>query len=226
MIAVCHRRPMSTRERRLDRGIRLARQIRLAVGTELRESRIAAGVSQAVLAAATGLSKSQISRIERGLLVTVSIEQLSRMASVLGLDLSVRLFAGAGPLRDEAQLRLLGRFRKGLHPSFRVRSEVPTRIAGDQRAWDLVLDGPTLPFGVEGEMRLRDCQAVQRRILLKARDSSVERVILVVADTRANRAAVREAGMSLSEMFPVPARVALRSLAEGRDPGGWALILL
>ena len=187
---------------------------------------MAAGLSQGVLARATRMSKSQISRIERGLLAPVSIEQISRLASVVGLDLTVRLFVGAGPLRDQAQLRLLARFRERLHPSFRVRSEVPIPIAGDRRAWDLVLDGPTPPFGLEAESRLRDCQALQRRVALKARDSGIERVILLVADTRANRAAVREAEASLREMFPVPARVALRALAEERDPGGSALILL
>ena len=42
----------------------------------------------------------------------------------------------------------------------------------------------------------------------KARDSGLGVVILVVADTRANRAAIRAAEVTLREMFPVPARVA------------------
>ncbi len=62
--------------------------------------------------------------------------------------------------------------------------------------------------------------------MLKARDSSIEVVILLVAETRANRAAIRAAGAALAEMFPVPARVALRELRAGRVPDGSSLILL
>ena len=54
----------------------------------------------------------------------------------------------------------------------------------------------------------------------------IEVMILVVADTHANRAAVRAAAESLAEMFPMPARVALRELRAGRVPEGSALILL
>src|SRR6476646_9270512 len=114
--------------------------------------------------------------------------------------------------------RWRGAVPRASHQSFKVLSEVPMPIVGDQRAWDLMLPGPTQSVGVEGETHLRDCQAIQRRILLKARDSSVERVILCLADTRANRAAVREAGVSLREMFPVPPRVAARTLARGARP--------
>lgn len=198
----------------------------MAIGDELRHARLSAGLSQAAVGAASGLSTTQISRIERGKLPSASIDQLARLASVLGLDLSVKVYPSGQPLRDRAHLELIARFRARLGPMLRVRTEVPVPIAGDPRAWDIVVDGGPVPIGSEAETRLRDCQALERRIALKARDSGIERVILLVSATRANRAALREAEASLREMFPVPARVALQALSEGRDPGGSAIIML
>ncbi len=167
-----------------------------------------------------------MSRIERGVLATVSLEQLCRIASVLGLDLSLKLYPGGAPLRDQGQTHLIDRFRPYVGKPLALRSEVPVPIAGDQRAWDLHVIGAPKLVGVEAETRIVDSQALQRRIALKARDSGIEQVILLVSDTRANRAAIRAAEASFREMFPVPARDALRALREGRDPGGWSLILL
>ena len=217
---------MPSRERRVDRGIRIARQILVGIGIEFRNARLAGGLSQEFVGTAAGISKSQVSRIERALSPAVSIQTLSKIASVLGLDLSVRTFSASGPLRDQAQLELIARFRGRLHTSFRVRSEVPMRLPGDPRAWDLILDGRGKPTGVEAETRLRDCQSIQRRINGKLRDSEPDQAILLLADTRSNRIALRDADRSLREMFPVPARAALRALGEGNDPGGSAIILL
>jgi hypothetical protein len=151
---------------------------------------------------------------------------VARLASILGLDLSVKFYPAGQPLRDQAHLELIARFRARLGPGLVVRTEVPVPIAGDARAWDVVVDGAPKLIGTEAETRLRDCQALERRIALKARDSGIDRVILLVSGTRANRAALRVAQASLHAMFPIPARVALRALAEGRDPGGSAIIML
>ena len=193
---------------------------------ELRQTRLSAGLSQATVAEASGLSPTQISRIERLHLPSASFDQVARLASVLGLDLSVRFYPAGQPLRDQAHLELIARLRARLGPGLVVRTEVPVPIAGDPRAWDAVVDGAPKPIGTEAETRLRDWQALERRIALKARDSGIDRVILLVSATRANRAALRVAQASLHAMFPIPARVALRALAEGHDPGGSAIIVL
>jgi transcriptional regulator with XRE-family HTH domain len=217
---------MPTRERRLDRGIRISQRVLALIGNELRDARLSAGLSQAAVAAASGLSTTQISRIERARLPSASLDQVARLASILGLDLSVKFYPAGQPLRDQAHLELIARFRARLGPGLVVRTEVPVPIAGDPRAWDAVVDGGPKPIGTEAETRLRDWQALERRIALKARDSGIDRVILLVSATRANRAALRAAQASVHEMFPIPARVALRALAEGRDPGGSAIIML
>jgi hypothetical protein len=51
-------------------------------------------------------------------------------------------------------------------------------------------------------------------------------MILLLADTRHNRAFLRAAGDSLVADFPVPGSIALERLAAGRDPGGSSIILL
>ncbi|HYN49088.1 MAG TPA: hypothetical protein VER83_09495, partial [Candidatus Nanopelagicales bacterium] len=60
----------------------------------------------------------------------------------------------------------------------------------------------------------------------KRRDSAVDRVILIVADTRTNWAALRAAGDLLATSYPVSATDALAALAAGSDPGGDAIIMV
>jgi len=195
-------------------------------GSELRTARVAAGLSLQHIGRAVGLSHSQVGRIERAAHPSVSVIQLARLASVVGLDLSVRTYPNGSPLRDKAHIALLQRFRKRVSAELSVRSEVPLNLPGDLRAWDLLIVGAGEPIGVEAETRLTDIQALERRIALKARDDGMGRVLLVVSASRGNRLAVRESLVVLRASFPVSGRVALAALAAGRDPGGSALILI
>ena len=99
-------------------------------------------------------------------------------------------------------------------------------IEGDLRAWAAALLQTGVRIGVDAETRLRDVQAVDRRIMLKLRDSGFDRAILLVAATRSNRLAVSDAAPIVLPNYPVPARSALRALAAGEDPGGNCLIML
>jgi hypothetical protein len=58
------------------------------------------------------------------------------------------------------------------------------------------------------------------------RDADESHVLLVVADTPANRSAVAAAASVLSGMFPVSARRALEALGTGRFPGESSLIFV
>ncbi len=217
---------MASKERPVDRGSRCSRRILINSGTEIRNARVASGLSLEEVGRAVKLSYSQVGRIERAEHPSVSIVQLARIGSVVGLDLNVRFYANGSPLRDAVHLALLERFRAHLSPELTFRTEVPLPGPGEQRAWDGMVFGVGDPAGVEAETRLSDVQALERRIALKVRDGGVSRVILIVAATRGNRLAIREAAPSLEIAFPVPGRVALRALAEGRDPGGSAIVLL
>lgn len=148
------------------------------------------------------------------------------MLGAVGLELSARAYPVTGGIRDTAQLVLLDRLRSRVSGRFRWRSEVPMAIDGDLRAWDAALMAPGLTIGIDAETRLRDIQAVDRRVMLKLRDSGFDRAIILVAATRSNRLTMREFGASLQANYPIASASALRSLAAGEDPGGNSIVML
>lgn len=172
-----------------------------------------------------GISHTEVRRIESGDAPHVSIAVLARIASVLGGELSLRVFAIASAVRDAGHTALLARFRSRLHDSLGWRTEVPMPIAMDLRSADAVVDGGSFGAIVEAETRLDDVQAVERRVRGKQRDLGCGRAILLLADTRHNRAVIR-AVPELAERFPVGTRACLRALARGEDPGGDCLVVL
>jgi transcriptional regulator with XRE-family HTH domain len=216
---------MVTRERAIDRGRRAARLQGSALGDELRAARLAAGVSQGVVAHAAGTSRAEISRIERGRAPHAPLARLTIVAAILGLDISVRTYPAGMPIRDKAQVALLGRLRRMLPANVIWRTEVPIPIARDPRAWDASISGSGWTVYLDAETRLRDAQALQRRTALKQRDTDTRRVVLLVADTRTNRTILTGlAGPLLSGALP--SRRILEDLVAGRDPGGGGVILL
>jgi transcriptional regulator with XRE-family HTH domain len=192
---------MVTRERRLDRGRRQARRRLTVIGDELREARLAAGLTQRFVASAVGVSHMEISRIERALAPRVPFETLATVGAVLGLDLSLRAYPDGDPVRDAAQLALLARLRAILPATLTWRTEGPLAVPGDARAWDAVVSGIGWRAAIDAESRLRDVQALTRRLALKARDDEVDVVVLLVANTRHNRQALRLAGPDLAPQF-------------------------
>lgn len=206
--------------------MRLGRATLARIGQELRDARLDRSLSVDLVAAALNISNAEVSRIERALSPKVPFVTLSRMAAVVGLDLSTRLYPGGTPLRDAAQVALLSDFRATLHRSLRWATEVPLPITGDQRAWDATASGMKWCFGVEAETLPRDAQALVRRLQLKQRDGRLDGVLLVVRDSRRTREFLREAADELAGAFPVPGRRASELLGAGLEPGGSAVILV
>ena len=97
---------------------------------------------------------------------------------------------------------------------------------GDSRAWDGLVVAPSWSEPVEAETRPTDLQALQRRLALKLRDSGFDHVLLVLLDSRHNRALVREFRSELADAFPIPGSRALELLAAGVQPGGSSVLLL
>lgn len=217
---------MATKERAADRGTRRAVRALASIGSEIKLARLAAGLSLREVGRAVGLSYSQVGRIERADHPNVSVMHLTRICSVVGLDLSIRAFPGAPPIRDAAHVALLKRFGERLHQDLSLRTEVPLRVDGDQRAWDAVLSLGQDRVAVEAETRIIDFQALARRIALKQRDDSMDRVILLIAATRANREAVRAAEPFIGATFVVDVRRTLVGLGEGRLPSRPCLVFL
>ena len=112
----------------------------------------------------------------------------------------------------------MARLKALLPTHFRMASEVPIPVVGDQRAVDAVLVEPALSVGFELESRLLDAQAVVRRVMLKKRDARLACMVLVLPDTPANRAAVAVAQPTLGATFLLNHRNVLSALREGATP--------
>jgi transcriptional regulator with XRE-family HTH domain len=216
---------MGTSERAVHRGLRIGREAARSIGIQVRVARIAAGLSQRELGRMVRRSHTAIGRIERGTTPTIDLRLIAIIGAVLGLDLAVRLYPAGGPVRDRAHLGLLERLRKRLSAALRWRTEQPVPIAGDLRAADATVIGQTFDAMVEAETRLSDLQALERRVRTKARDLGVMRVILLVADTRTNRA-ILAAHPEFTAAYPISTRACLRALSRGEDPGGDAIVIL
>jgi transcriptional regulator with XRE-family HTH domain len=213
-------------ERRADRGRRQARRRLATIGDELREARLSAGLSQRQLGASAGLSHTEIGRIEHATSPHVPFETLAVIGAILGLDVPLRAYPDGEPVRDAAQLALLGRLRELLPDSLTWQTEVPLQIPGDRRAWDAVIGGRGWRVPVDAETRLRDVQACSRKVALKRRDDRSDIVILLVADTRHNRRVLRLARADLAAEFPIRGSAALASLVRGETPPGSGIVLL
>jgi transcriptional regulator with XRE-family HTH domain len=204
---------------------RLAQQIRLNVANELREARIAAGLSQDRIARASGASRSYISHVETGRVTTLKLDQLARHATAVGLRPSLKFYPIGGGLRDAGQVRYIAKFVERVGKSWRVGLDVPIPVAGDLRAIDVVLDGVCV-IAVEVVSRLRDIQAILRASQLKQRDFGATRLIIVVSGSHANRRALADARQALLATFDLDTQRVLAALASGKDPGRDAIVVL
>ena len=198
----------------------------LEIGREVRIARIAAGMRLVDVARQARTSASQLSRIERGRLPSVSYRLLAKSGAVVGLKLSVKAYPGRRRLLDRPQLDLLNRLRARAHPSWRWETEVPMPIPGDLRAADARASRPGCVLVAELWSRLSDFQAQSRAALLKQRDLGADRLLLVLWGTTANRNALREGGDALCASFPLGTRQVLAALAAGRDPGANGIVVL
>ena len=216
---------MRTYERATDRAARRGRRFLVQVGEELRRLRRRAGLSQSALGSLVGISQSQVSRIEGGRLAVLSIFFAARLLAAVGGELSIRVFAAAIPLHDAGQLKLRDRLRPHLHQSLRLRMEVPLGIPGDPRALDAVATGPGVEVAFELVSRIEDGQALERMLNGKLRDGAPKCLVLVLAGTAHNRAAVRSL-VDLRAAFPASGRSILAALRAGHQPAANGIVFL
>ena len=216
---------MPVRERAVDEGTRKGRQLNLMIGAEVRTGRLMAGVSQDALGAAANLSGSEVCRIERGEAPWLAVVQASRLlrasAWIYGPRpiLRGRRFAMPGTSGFSLTSKLVCR------PPSNVFAEWPIPGDRDRRALDILLRGLPRRTGVEGETNLHDIQALERDINGKRRDAEIERMILLVRDSKRNRDILREAD-ALRRSFPHDTRAMMAALCRGRDPGADGIVVL
>ena len=199
------------------RGLRALVQI----ADEFRERRLSLALTQQQVAEAIGISRSVYSRIEGGQCHSLGVIRASQVGRVLGLDVVVRAYPGPPPLRDAGQFKRLDRVLSMVSQPLSSAREVPLPWRPDgppeQRAWDAMISGLGKRTGVEMEMRLRDAQALERRIRLKMRDDPVDAVLLLVADTRSNRQVLR-AGSPLLGLPRLTLSALTKILRAGQHP--------
>ena len=213
------------RESAAERGARRGRQLRSRTSRELDDAGRAAGLSLREVARRLRVSPDTVARALRGESGALRIDLTAEIAAVLGLQLSVGLHPDGEPVRDRGHLALLGRLHGRLPPGLQWRTEVPVPLTGDRRSADAVITGVGFEILVEAETHLDDIQALERAIAAKARDMGLKRAMLLVADTRHNRAVINDTE-ELERRFPIGTRRCLAALAQRRDPGGDALAIL
>ena len=218
---------MSVREGPVQLGNNDARETAIAVGKELRATRIGLGLSQRSVATAAGTSRGRVGRIERGELRRPPLDVACRMARALGQNVSVKLVPAGSPVRDAGQLALFDRFTPVVAPPLRVRREVVLPGQGELRAWDAAIAADDGVAFLDAEARLGDVQALDRRLELKLRDDPRGTIlILLVARTRHNREVLRLHREALRPLLPLDGAPILRALRAGRLPPASGLLVI
>jgi len=198
------------------------------LASEFRQARLALGQSQAHVATTARMSRGRYAQIERGRAANLTLVELDRVAVVLGLSPSIRVFPSGAPVRDVASATRLQTFTKQVRRPLTYRVEVaPPRFDDrpEYRAWDAVLFGHRERTACELEMRLRDVQAVRRRIELKRRDDPTEHFLLLIADTRTNRRVLAEFETLFRDLPRLRPSTVWSALEAGRHPRTGILLI-
>jgi hypothetical protein len=80
--------------------------------------------------------------------------------------------------------------------------------------------------GVEAETRVRDVQALTRRVRERERDGGADHVLLVLSDTAHNRRLAAQVREALGERFATSPAAVLAALRAGRPVPGSAVIVM
>jgi len=226
------------RPRRPSRTVRAAdhdREMLLALGRSVRESRLQAIQTQRELAAAAGVSESALRRVERGASANISVDTLQRIGYALDRPVTVQLTKGAVEPIDAGHLamqelvvRLVS--RAGYQP----RVELPSVRHGTWRSSDVAAIRPVdrALVGVECWNTIGDLGAAFRGSDRKRNDleefaaatwgPGEHRVGIcwVVRATRANRALVEKYPMLIASRFPGSSSAWVEALTKGAAPPG------
>ena len=218
---------MATRQTRFERGRQRGRAVAARLISELVATRHTLNLSQRALGRELRRSQTAVARLEHLTRIDrVSFVDVAEIASILGLELGAALHALGDPLRDRGHQALIRRFRALLAATIKVVAEVPLPNAGDRRSWDLLLRSVGQLVGVEAETRVRDIQALVRRIRERELDGGVDQIVLVLAESAFNRRLLPELLEALGPRFATPPRNLLRSLRAGQPLPGSGVVLI
>lgn len=196
-----------------------------------------AGLSQRRLAEAAGIDHGFLSQVERGLREP-SLAVLVAISTALGGELRVRIYPGTGPrIRDAIQARMVEAILRDLHPRWTCYLEVPVYRPA-RGVIDLVIHDPIATVAgateVHSELRRLEQQirwshekadAMPSASIWRAFDPvpAVDR-LLIVRNTRVNRAVVERFATTLATDYPAPAADAYLALTSDAPWPGSAIL--
>jgi len=188
----------------------------------LRLARATLGMTLQQVADRAGVSWSTAWRAQAGD-PTIGVGTLCAVTEAVGLDLVLSAYPGRQPsLRDSGQLTIVEHVQAQAHGSWQPSVELGVGDHG--RAIDLVLFGAAEILACEVERMATDFQAQFRRGDLKRRELAEVhrrpiRLVMVIEDTRRNRAALGAHAAAIATRLPAGPREVLRALRSGHALG-------
>jgi transcriptional regulator with XRE-family HTH domain len=208
----------------INDGDRQLRRTCMRFGEELRALRIRAGISQAALARAIGVSRSVICRMEQGA-TDVSAQIRARAVSALGGDFRIALYPGGAPLiHDAAHARIVEAMLRMHDRSWHVTLESPVPGPG-RRSTDIRLDRGNETVLIEVETRIHALEGIiregaEKRAAVAGAVSALGsiHVVLVLPSTRHHRALVKAHPGIVAAAFPADQASLAQALASPDVP--------
>ncbi|MBF8290086.1 MAG: cro/C1-type protein [Chloroflexi bacterium] len=202
------------------------RDLQRALGMQIRQLRLDAGVTQTALGRVSGVDRSHLSRIEAGVAIP-SLEALIALGAALGSDLSVRLYPGSGPrIHDRFQAPMVEALIRLLDRSFIVQPEVA--ISGPVRGViDLVVRDPerSLVIACEAQSELRRLEETLRRagekadaLFARSRSGDQGAQLLLLRSTADTRALANRFPATLGAAYPAATADVVGALRDARRP--------
>ena len=208
--------------KRRAQDIRRANHQLRRMGAELRTARAKLRMSDREVARRAGVSRSTVARLEHGD-PAMRVDTLTAVMAAAGLDLVLQAYEGATlSLRDTGQMDIAEVIRSAAGDSWRPVTEVAAGPYG--RSADLVLYSAEEVIHVEIERGAADFQAQERsakrkREALASGEGRPVRLVLVIEDTRSNRAALAPHEALIRSQYPATSREIMSALRNGRPLG-------
>jgi hypothetical protein len=207
-------RSSSSRRRALEQCAR--------IGSEMKLARVTHAMTGRAAARRAGVSWSTGARVELGD-PGVTITTLCAVGEAVGLDIVLRAYPGSGPtLRDTGQLALAEQMCAQAHAGWQPNIELAVGAHGE--AIDVALFATREIWAVEIERMAIDFQAQYRRAdgkraTLAALHQRPVRLVMILEDSRRNRAALEAHLVFIRATLPAGSREVLRALRTGRPLG-------
>lgn len=228
---------MPARRQSVERSVqRRLGEVTRAIAGDVRRIRTDIAASQAAVAAAAGIDRAHLTRIESGT-AHPSLESLVAVAAAMGADVSVRLYPGRGPkLTDRHSARMIEVTLRELAPVWRPHLEV--RVDRPVRGYvDVVFERRDTPLLVATEyesmlprldQQIRwaseKAAAVASSDLVAAGPPPEISRLLVVRSTERTRGLARAFESTLRAAYPAHTREAVDALRTGAPWPGPAIV--